>query len=1856
MFNLSNISFQKNKYFKFLNRKIIVFLVFLLLGITYQTTVFALWDGLPFSPGTQDNPPCLPSQINCDVIAPLTSELDPIFVASKAFTITGLDISNWNGKQSALGFTPVSNTTTINGQALTSDIVLNASDFGLGNVTNESKATMFASPVLTGTISVNGNINMTGSIIPSLNDTYALGSPSKVWKDLYVGAGSIYVNGQKVLQTDPSNSVLVSADVSQNLILQTTGGGNVELNPASGGGQVLLKSNIVLTAGKTIRSSDLSSIIFSDGTTSGNIQISGNAISSSNLNGGISISPNGLGNTYVTNGNFGVGTTSGLSKLSINGGLHVGGDSDAGDNNILADGTITGANLSGTNTGDNATNSQYSLLITSKQDALNGAGLVRVSGGTVTYDNTNYVSGTPWTSLGYVTGTPWTSLGYVTGTPWTSAGYITDGNTNWDNIYGFITGYTETDPTFTASSSAGITGTNISNWNQAYGWGNHANAGYLTSANIAGLIPYTGGNSNVDLGIHNLTVDTNSLFVDSVNHRVGVGTTSPGASLEIGSIASGGNVKIQATESAEKITIPIVSGGWALGTGYTINTGILSRVSSAVTSTSTVSSGMTTVTAGRTYKVSFDITAVSGDSSYISLGGVTMGIGSSVKHFEEYIIAGSTVKLGFNVTYATSTFTIENISVKELIDGTGDLTVYGKLKPKGQMLMGWAGANPAYSFASGPTAGMNYNAGSGWITMGIGTMNLALSGDGVAVNVPNGYFNVGNTTGFFSPANGTLEQRGIYGSTVNPQTYNLYAGWTSASNYVNRLRLSAAAGSVGLTAESAGATGDVNTNIVLTPKGSGYTLLNGNVGIGTTSPQRLLDITSNSGNPQLRLTYDSTHYADIKSVSDGSIYFQPSVGRTYFNGVGVNNSFYAYDYSNAYNTYLSLSAHNLDLNSNLNDPTKGQVHLVDSGNSYLTGGNVGIGTTTPGATLDVLSSTATSGTLGQFVNSNPSGGNQTLLNIAFTGNGVGYSGTALNINTGKMIGGSALQINAGINSGQFQLASGNLVGVTYNGTYLGTAGSYNQAGNLYSISRTNIGNGGVTGNTLTINGAVATISDNATVSSGLLVSTADVLDLTQNYTGNTGTVLKVIQNGTGPSATFSGGNVGIGNINPVNKLDVDGVISSDLGFNITTVSAPTVLTLALVSDSVSTHISIGQYYYIVTYITAIGETNPSSPIGIITDSNNRSVQISNIPISTNAKVIGRKIYRTGVNQTSDRGSLLVTINDNTTTSYLDIKADSALGPNSWANYRPNTTSKYISVNGNRSLLLDPHSTFIGYQAGFSANETPFSTFVGNAAGYAVTSGQSNVFVGDTAGRYTTTGGGNIAIGGYLSLYSNSIGSGNISIGDQALRYSTSGSYNIGLGNGSGGKILTSQGNMFLGISSGSLYAQFPNANYSTAIGYNSYTTKNNQTVIGGDSLSSGNNLETIINGDTFIKKESSVGSENLTNGTLTAGTSWIRTNDCALSSDTAVCTYSSGAISTITQTGASFATAIKGGHWYKFVYTVSGVTGTPTATITSAIANISTNLYVGTNGTFGNYFYSNSSPTDFVISTTLTSGQSFTLDTLSLKEVNGGNLLVNGNVGIGTTNPTHLLTMGVGGGFYDETTGAWIDGSDRNYKDNILSLDKYGLNTLNSLRPVSYNFKHSGVAQIGFIAQEVKLLIPELVSGEEGSMGLNYGGFSPLIVKSIQELDLKLEGIAMPVDIITNRTFAERFYDKLIAWLGSKENGLERICVKKADGTSFCADGDQLEKAVNGLSGGTVAPVAEVKKEPVPPIVPPAPIDPAVVTESDPIIEPDPTIPPVIVPALIDSVVEPGTTVAPEVKAIITEPIDSTTPVIEKNI
>jgi hypothetical protein len=91
--------------------------------------------------------------------------------------------------------------------------------------------------------------NLTGNLVPSANNTYSLGTASNVWKDVFVGPGSLYVNGQQVI-SDNSGTIQISADAGQNISIVTSGAGSVELT--SGSGVIEMKSNVQMTSGKTI--------------------------------------------------------------------------------------------------------------------------------------------------------------------------------------------------------------------------------------------------------------------------------------------------------------------------------------------------------------------------------------------------------------------------------------------------------------------------------------------------------------------------------------------------------------------------------------------------------------------------------------------------------------------------------------------------------------------------------------------------------------------------------------------------------------------------------------------------------------------------------------------------------------------------------------------------------------------------------------------------------------------------------------------------------------------------------------------------------------------------------------------------------------------------------------------------------------------------------------------------------------------------------------------------------------------------------------------------------------------------------------------------------------------------------------------------------------------------------------------------------------------------------------------------------------------------------------------------------------------------------------------------------------------
>ena len=93
---------------------------------------------------------------------------------------------------------------------------------------------------------------------------------------------------------------------------------------------------------------------------------------------------------------------------------------------------------------------------------------------------------------------------------------------------------------------------------------------------------------------------------------------------------------------------------------------------------------------------------------------------------------------------------------------------------------------------------------------------------------------------------------------------------------------------------------------------------------------------------------------------------------------------------------------------------------------------------------------------------------------------------------------------------------------------------------------------------------------------------------------------------------------------------------------------------------------------------------------------------------------------------------------------------------------------------------------------------------------------------------------------------------------------------------------------------------------------------------------------------------------------------------------------------------------------------------------------------------------------------------------------------------------------------------AWTAASDRRIKKNIVN-SNYGLATVLKLRPVEYNLISNDLKQVGFIAQEVQKLVPEVVTGKEGDLGkgeilgITYSNLVPVLTKAIQEQQKQIE-------------------------------------------------------------------------------------------------------------------------------------------------
>ena len=138
-----------------------------------------------------------------------------------------------------------------------------------------------------------------------------------------------------------------------------------------------------------------------------------------------------------------------------------------------------------------------------------------------------------------------------------------------------------------------------------------------------------------------------------------------------------------------------------------------------------------------------------------------------------------------------------------------------------------------------------------------------------------------------------------------------------------------------------------------------------------------------------------------------------------------------------------------------------------------------------------------------------------------------------------------------------------------------------------------------------------------------------------------------------------------------------------------------------------------------------------------------------------------------------------------------------------------------------------------------------------------------------------------------------------------------------------------------------------------------------------------------------------------------------------------------------------------------------------------------------------------------------------------------------GNVGIGTTTPGSYKLYVAGNAY---TTGSW-GGSDARWKKNITLLQN-SLSKVLELEGVNYNWRvdefpnmsFDNDTHIGLIAQELELVIPELVkTNDDGYKSIAYDKLTVVLVEAVKELKQENDELKQRLEMLENKQIPHEY-------------------------------------------------------------------------------------------------------------------------------
>ncbi|MCK4980683.1 MAG: tail fiber domain-containing protein, partial [Candidatus Delongbacteria bacterium] len=396
------------------------------------------------------------------------------------------------------------------------------------------------------------------------------------------------------------------------------------------------------------------------------------------------------------------------------------------------------------------------------------------------------------------------------------------------------------------------------------------------------------------------------------------------------------------------------------------------------------------------------------------------------------------------------------------------------------------------------------------------------------------------------------------------------------------------------------------------------------------------------------------------------------------------------------------------------------------------------------------------------------------------------------------------------------------------------------------------------------------------------------------------------------------------------------------------------------------------------------------------------------------------------------------------------------------------------------------NTFVGTNAGYNSNMSD-NTFVGYAAGYSNVDGACNAILGDFASAFNVSGDHNSIFGhgaginliagndntfmGYWAGMGTSGSNSyyNCFFGSEAGK-DVSGNSNVMLGRQSGLLNQTGSGNVFVGNQAGyqetgSNKLYISNSTTATPLIYGDFLFNNRYLRINGENLWI-NNIEasttnlTIDGNDGYIKQLRFYEA-----GAYKAGFGWSGSSDYIFLYEGGTNSFSS-----------------KG-----------GLIGIRTV---SPQAYLHVGLAGEVNATEGG---------GFILGPT--ASYNLSMDENEIQARNG-------------TGVASLYLNNYGGNVY--AGGTFLGSSDLRLKKDIADVS-YGLKDVLKMRSVSFNWKNTKNQHksMGFIAQELESIFPELVfDDEKGMKSVNYDGIIPILVNSIKEQQNRIEELENDIEEI----------------------------------------------------------------------------------------------------------------------------------------